>query len=61
MKNKQKTCKVRADILNQNLAVPIGNVYYGESKPLPYRWRKDVFQVFYNNKWEFAKSVDFDF
>lgn len=43
---KKQTCKIRQDILNNNLAVPIGNEWYGDKNPLPYRWRKDVFQVF---------------
>lgn len=58
---KKQICTIRKDILSQNLAVPIGDEYYAGKEPLKYRWRKDVFQVFYNGKWQYAKSIDFDF
>ncbi len=58
---KKQLCKIRKDILKQNLAVPIGDEYYDEQYSLRYRWRKDVFQVFYKGKWQFARVIDFEF
>lgn len=58
---KHQTCKIRKDILDQNLSVPVGNEYYGGVEPLKYRWNKDQFQVFYKDKWQLAESIDFEF
>ena len=51
---------VREDILEQKLSVPVGSDYYGSSAPLAYRWKGDEFQVFLNEKWQTAESIDFD-
>lgn len=60
-KTKQKICTIRKDILEQGLAVPVGDEYYGEKEPLEYKWFKDVFKVRLNGKWQMAMSIDFEF
>ena len=61
---------IRPDLLEQKLAVPIGEVYYGSKEPLPCRWVDennnvhadgDVFQVCYCGEWLSAQSVDWNF
>lgn len=52
---------IRNDLLKSKLAVPVGNFYYFSAKPLLYRWKNDLFQVFLDNKWLNAESIDWDF
>ncbi len=53
---------IRTDILRRNLAVPVGNLWYGEQKPLLSRWiSEEDFQVHYNCEWRNASSIDWDF
>lgn len=58
---------IRQDLLSKNLSVPVGEGYYGDKEPLPYRWINETrdyegeLQVYYNNEWQEAMSVDFDF
>ncbi len=54
---------VRPDLLKQGLAVPIGEVYYGCEKPLPFRWLDDDegFEVYYCGEWVSAQSIDWEF
>lgn len=59
---------VRPDIREREYAVPIGdNDYYGGAEPIPYRWVNETeedegeFEVYYNGKWQTARSIDFDF
>jgi hypothetical protein len=62
---------VRADILEDELSVPVGSGHYDSPEPLPYRWfdpEDDVtiepdndFEVYLNGKWQSAESIDFDF
>ena len=56
-------CSIRQDLLNKELSVPIGEIYYSEPTPLPYRWLEDNkgFQVKHNNEWLDAESIDWDF
>lgn len=62
-------CKVRADLIEQNLAVPIvfdtksehAFLPTGYDKLIEYAWFDQHFRIFYNNKWYFAESIDFDF
>jgi hypothetical protein len=60
-------CIVRPDLVAKNLRVPIGDGYplnaSNEKRPILYRWLKDDegFQVFVNEKWQDAESIDFDF
>lgn len=60
MKN-PKFAIVRKDILEREENVPVGNDYYGENKPLEYRWKGEEFQVKINGKFQEAESIDFDF
>jgi hypothetical protein len=58
----KKYCKIRQDLLDQNLKVPIGNSYYTGSKRLyQYMWRKDKFYIKFRGRWQEALSIDFDF
>jgi len=55
-------CKVREDLIDSELLIPIGNTYYTGNKEFKYRWKpNDQFQVLYKNKWQDAESVDFNF
>lgn len=57
-----KVAVIRKDLIKDELGVPIGNEYYFESTPLKYRWLSDTdFQVLFNNKWQSAESIDWDF
>lgn len=56
---------IRKDLFSRKYSVPVGNGYYSEAKPLPYRWGegdgdKD-FQVFLGNEWQTAESINWDF
>ena len=59
-----KTCRLRTDLFNKGLSVPIGTTgWLNDQTPLKYRW-KDCgcsFQVYFNGKWEDAESIDFEF
>jgi hypothetical protein len=58
------TTRIRADILEQELRVPVGEEYYGSADPIPYRWKDDgddVFEVYHNGSWKEAQSIDFEF
>ncbi len=54
---------VRVDLIEKNLAVPVGSDYYGGKDPLPYRWLDDDegFQILYMGVWVDAQSIDWDF
>lgn len=60
-------CIVRPDIVARNERVPIGDGYplnaTNEKKPVLYRWVDDDegFEVFVDEKWQSAQSIDFDF
>jgi hypothetical protein len=63
--NKNK-CVVRPDLLKRDLSVPVGNGYYDSAEPIEYRYKNEgkdneQFQVFLNNKWQNAESIDFEF
>lgn len=53
---------IRKDLLEMGLGVPVGNTYYWEDAPLEYRWvNENHFEVFYNNEWQEAESMDWEF
>jgi hypothetical protein len=53
---------IRPDIMNKRLAVPVGQVYYSNKQPLPYRWfNEETFEVCYCGEWVEAQSIDWDF
>lgn len=56
-----KFAKVRADLLKSKESVPVGDHYYNESEPLPYRWIEGSFYIFHNEGWHPAYSIDWDF
>lgn len=57
-----KLAKIRADLLKSGTAVPIGDCFYKDAAPLPYRWvNEDQFQVKLNGYWKEAESIDFEF
>ena len=53
--------KVRRDLISEGLSVPVGCMFYGGTDYLPARWIDDTFQVFLNNEWLIACSMDWDF
>ena len=53
---------VRKDLVKDNLAVPIGGLYYLGNKLFRYKYnKKDEFFVYYNGGWKLAQSIDFEF
>lgn len=60
----KKYCKVRKDLIEQGIAVPIGNNKYYLTLPIEYRWvgeDEDEFEVKYIGEWMSANSIDFEF
>ena len=56
--------KVRKDLLEEQVAVPVGKNYYSSPEPLPYRWKDDgdeEFEIFINGKWHLSESIDWEF
>jgi hypothetical protein len=57
--------RVRKDLIEQGLSVPVGKGYYGDVAPLKVRWLREgenneQFQVMLNGKWMNAESIDFE-
>lgn len=54
---------VRKDLIARKLSVPVGGEYFSKRKRLKYRWKNNdsIFQVFLNNRWQTAESIDWDF
>ena len=52
---------IRKDLIQLELAVPVGNFYYFSTESLLYRWVGDLFQVLFKNKWRNSESIDWDF
>ncbi len=52
--------KIRKDLRNRGIGVPVGETYYYGSQPLWSKWIKDKFMVYYDNKWQEAESIDWD-
>jgi hypothetical protein len=57
-------CTIREDLKETEL-VPIwlgtDTQYICPTKPIKYRWIYNTFQVWWENKWYNAYSIDFDF
>jgi hypothetical protein len=58
--------KIRQDLLEEELSVPVGDGHYGSKEPVAYRWKNlgqdnEQFQVHLNGEWQDAESIDFDF
>lgn len=59
--------KVRQDLINNGLSVPIGPYNYGGEELLEYRWIEaedgidELFEVLFKDQWLQADSIDFDF
>ncbi|MFQ5686297.1 MAG: hypothetical protein ACE5GV_06515 [Candidatus Scalindua sp.] len=57
-----KVAYIRKDLVIADLSVPVGDIYYSDKEPLPYRWiAENDFEVFLNNIWQSADSIDWDF
>jgi len=58
-------CKIRADLISQNLGIPVGTGHIpkeDEKNKFKFRWVNDeIFEIFYKGKWQEAESIDFDF
>lgn len=60
-------CFIRIDLIEEDLAVPIGKAWVMTKKLLQYRWKtEDVFEIKVNlpgsrKQWHKAESIDFDF
>jgi hypothetical protein len=53
---------IREDLLERNLAIPVGRKYYSLKEPLKCRWKGDwIFQVYLDKKWRKAESIDWNF
>lgn len=56
-----RKCRIRKDLLEQNLKIPVGDKYIAEDREYSYRWLKDQFQIYLNGKFQDASSIDFEF
>ena len=62
MSGEKKTCKIRKNLQEQELGVPVGTLTcYRFGKELEYKWVKSNFYIFYHRRWRKANSIDFDF
>ena len=62
MSGEKKTCKIRKNLQEQELGVPVGKlICYRFGKELEYKWVKSNFYIFYHSRWRKANSIDFDF
>jgi hypothetical protein len=58
------TCRIRKDLLDGDMGVPVGNDYIREDIEYEYQWigkDEEEFQIKLNGKWQDAQSIDFDF
>jgi hypothetical protein len=53
--------RMRPELFNNGLAVPVGDEYYYDLAPRKYRWHNNTFQVFYKGTWQNAYSIDWEF
>ncbi|MFN5252152.1 MAG: hypothetical protein ACK5DE_14025 [Bacteroidota bacterium] len=53
--------KIRKDLLDEKVSVPVGDIFYGDASYLPAKWAGETFQVYLNNKWLNAESIDWEF
>ena len=58
--------QIRKDLQEQELGVPVGDTYFFGKEQLNSRWinedeENETFQVFYENKWLDAFSIDWDY
>jgi len=60
-------CKVRQDLVKQELSPPVGYNMYAppDNTTYEYRWlelgEEEIFQIFFNGAWVDATSIDFEF
>lgn len=61
---------IRKDLFIEGIGVPVGDTYYFGEQALDFRWlneqfdrvdNEDKFQVFFNENWRDALSIDWDF
>lgn len=63
----KKLCKVRQDLIEQELCPPVGDNLYvpPDSTTYEYRWlelgKEEFFQISFNGAWVDATSIDFEF
>ena len=53
------TVKVRRDLVEKGLSVPVGDLMCAGSRTYKSRWKGEDFEIFYRGKWRDAMSVDF--
>ena len=59
---KKTFCKIRKDLLEKELSIPVGESFVGTKERFEYRWVDDEqFQIFYEGIWQDAESIDFEF
>lgn len=59
-----KKCKIRRDLIQKGLRVPIAHAYIGTDREYGYRWTGkggNIFQIWYRGNWNTAQSIDFEF
>lgn len=58
----RKYVQVRKDLIKKGLSVPVGDTHYFGSEKLNYRWiDDDILQIFYEDTWMEAESIDWIF
>jgi hypothetical protein len=60
MKKKKLMCKVRPDLIDKKIGIPVGDTFIGKGE-YEYRWMQDQFQINVNGYWLDAYSTDFIF
>lgn len=61
---KKQFCRLRKDLAEQGLGVPIGgDFHFLGNTILEYRWvgGEAAFEVFIGGRWQVAYSIDFDY
>jgi len=59
--SQMSSARMRPNLFNNGLAVPVGDEYYYDRAPLKYRWHNNTFQVFHKRTWQNAFSIDWEF
>ena len=54
-------CKIRKDLRDREIHVPVGNLHIYTEEVLEYKWEGENFKVLWEGVWENANSIDFEF
>lgn len=55
-------CRIRQDILEQALAVPVGDTFIDTAEPLEYQYdENDVIWILWDDEWQEGVGTDYEF